>query len=65
MSFAEAITVFDDPLARIFADEGHSGDEEREIMAGHSAEARLLLVYASQRWRRIACASSVPASYKE
>jgi len=43
-SFEEAITVFADPLARIFNDEEHSGDERREIIIGHSAERNLLLV---------------------
>ena len=37
VSFEEAMTVFADPLARIFADDEHSGDERREIIIGHSA----------------------------
>jgi uncharacterized protein len=36
--------VFADPLARIFADEGHSADQRREIIIGHSQAKRLLLV---------------------
>lgn len=36
--------MFGDPLARIFADEGHSTDERREIIIGHSRAKRLLLV---------------------
>ena len=44
LSFEEAITVFADPLARIFDDEGHSGDERREIIIGHSAQQNLILV---------------------
>jgi len=35
VSFDEASTVFDDPLARIFADEVHSFAEKREIIIGH------------------------------
>jgi len=31
VSFQEAMTVFADPLARIFTDEAHSADERREI----------------------------------
>lgn len=42
VSFAEAASVFSDPLARIFADEGHSVEERREIIIGHSN--RLLVV---------------------
>jgi uncharacterized DUF497 family protein len=34
ISFDEAATVFDDPLARIFDDELHSIDEAREIILG-------------------------------
>jgi len=44
ITFSEATTVFGDPLARIFADEDHSTDEQREIMIGHSQAKRLLLV---------------------
>ena len=42
VSFAEATSVFSDPLARIFEDEYHSTDERREIILGHSRTARLL-----------------------
>lgn len=44
VSFEEALTVFADPLARIFPDERHSIDELREIIIGHSAQQHLLLV---------------------
>lgn len=49
VSFDEATTVFDDPLARIFADEPHSIDEKREIMIGHSINERLLVVCFADR----------------
>jgi uncharacterized protein len=49
MSFDEASTVFHDPLARIFNDESHSGDELREIAVGHSVTGRLLLVSFVER----------------
>ena len=49
MSFEEALTVFADPLARIFDDEDHSIDEQREIIVGHSARLRLLVVCFSAR----------------
>ena len=44
VSFAEAASVFANPLARIFADEEHSAEESREIVIGHSAAQHLLLV---------------------
>ena len=44
ISFEEALTVFADPLARIFPDEEHSVDELREIIIGHSARRQLMLV---------------------
>lgn len=44
MSFDEALTVFADPMARIFEDEDHSIDERREIIIGHFDNARLLVV---------------------
>jgi uncharacterized protein len=34
ISFEEAMTVFADPLARIFPDEDHSAHELREIIIG-------------------------------
>jgi uncharacterized protein len=44
IAFSEATSVFGDPLARIFADDHHSVDEQREIIIGHSHAKRLLLV---------------------
>jgi uncharacterized DUF497 family protein len=39
VSFAEAVSVFSNPLARIFPDEGHSTEESREIVyEGHVAK---------------------------
>lgn len=50
VSFEEALTVFADPLARIFDDEDHSIEEQREIIVGHSAKEHLLVVcFTSQR----------------
>jgi uncharacterized protein len=55
VTFEEASTVFADSLARIFDDPGHSADEDREIIVGHSAEQRLLVVSftARRHWIRI------------
>ena len=44
VSFAEAETVFVNELAQIHDDPDHSQDEAREIIVGHSAVDRLLLV---------------------
>jgi uncharacterized protein len=45
VSFEEAQTVFNNPLAMIFDDEAHSSlAEYREIIIGHSQQNRLLLV---------------------
>jgi uncharacterized protein len=49
VSFDEATTVFDDPLARIFDDQLHSIDEKREIIIGHSINERLLVVCFAER----------------
>jgi len=49
VSFDEALTVFADPFARIFDDEDHSMDEQREIIIGHSIGLRLLVVCFSAR----------------
>lgn len=49
ISFDEATTVFDDPLAVIFDDVNHSSRERREIIVGHSINDRLLLVCFSER----------------
>jgi len=48
-TFDEASTVFSDSLARTFDDEGHSADERREIIIGHSILGRLLLVCFTER----------------
>jgi uncharacterized DUF497 family protein len=49
VSFDEASTVFNDPLAHIFDDEKHSTEEHREIIIGYSIINRLVLVYFIER----------------
>jgi uncharacterized DUF497 family protein len=49
VSFAEAITVFADPLAAIFDDPDHSEVELRELIVGHSIRDRLLIVSFTER----------------
>ena len=53
ISFRDAITVFADPLAKVFEDPDHSQEEKREIIIGHSAERRLLLVCFIERDDRV------------
>jgi len=49
IGFSEAVSVFVDPLARIFLDEDHSSEEQREIIIGYSVARRLLLVSFTER----------------
>lgn len=49
ITFDEASTVFNNPLACIFDDEDHSGDEPREIIIGHSVIDRPLVVSFTER----------------
>ena len=49
VSFDEACTVFNDPLAVIFPDEAHSFSGQREIIVGHSVLSRLLIVSFTER----------------
>lgn len=44
VSFEEAVTVFEDPLAVCFADPAHSSAQERLILVGYSSQSRLLFV---------------------
>ena len=52
VAFEEALTVFADPLARIFNDPDHSEHERRELIVGHSAQQRLLVVSFTERQPR-------------
>jgi hypothetical protein len=65
VSFEEARTVFDDPLAAIFDDEWHSGGEQREIIIGRSRESRLLLVCFTEEPRAVRIFSARPATRQE
>jgi uncharacterized DUF497 family protein len=66
VSFHEAASVFDDPLADIYDDEDHSNGGTREIILGHSARARLLLVsFAERAPNRIRIISARSANRRE
>jgi uncharacterized protein len=65
VSFEEAMTVFGDPLARIFSDPDHSVDERREIMIGHSIQGRLLLVWFAERRKQVRIIGAREATRRE
>ncbi|HSU83798.1 MAG TPA: BrnT family toxin [Thermoanaerobaculia bacterium] len=65
VSFEEALTVFDDPLAVIFDDEDHSQGELREIIIGHSNRNQLVLACFTERSRRVRIISARPATRRE
>ena len=49
VAFEDATTVFDDPLAVIFYDKAHAGDDVRELIIGHAATQQLLVVVFAER----------------
>jgi uncharacterized protein len=61
----EALTVFSDPLARVFNDPDHSSTEAREIIIGHSNKERLLVVCFTQRGDAVRLFSSRKATRQE
>jgi uncharacterized DUF497 family protein len=65
ISFEEAMTVFANPLARIFPDEEHSIDELREIIIGHSARHQLILVHFTSIKDRVRIFSARKATRRE
>jgi uncharacterized protein len=65
VSFEEAQTLFDNPLAVIFDDEAHSIDEQREIIIGHSRQNRLLLVAFTERFGNVRIISARLATRQE
>lgn len=65
ITFEEATTVFDDPLAVIFDDEEHSLYEIREIIVGHSIQSKLLFVSFTERDGSIRIISARRATVRE
>lgn len=65
VTFDEAMTVFADPLAAIFDDDEHSAEEKREIIVGHSAKGRLLLVSFTERGEAVRIISARRATKRE
>ena len=65
VSFGEALTVFGNPLAQIFDDPDHSAEEIREIIIGHSARNRLLVVSFTERADKLRIISARCATGRE
>ncbi len=65
ISFEEAKTIFDNPLAVIFDDPYHSIGEIREIIVGHSSKNHLLVVAFTERTGVIRIVSARLANRRE
>jgi len=65
VSFDEAATVFQDPLAGIHPDPDHSESENRAILIGHSTAGRLLLVAFTDRQSNIRLISARATTRRE
>ena len=65
VSFEEAQTVFNNPLALIFEDKLQSAQEYREIIIGHSQGNRLLLVSFTERPQAIRIISARIVTQRE
>jgi hypothetical protein len=65
VSFQEAATVFNDPLAITYSDPDHSDEEDRFLTFGNSVNGRLLVVSHTDRNDRTRIISARPATRKE
>lgn len=65
VSFAEASTLFGDPLELTIADPDHSHGEFRFLSLGRSHAGRLLVVAYTERDHRIRIISARPATSRE
>jgi len=65
VSFAEASTVFGDPLSIVFGDPDHSAEEDRYLIVGHSYKNRLLIVAFTERENRIRIISARKLTARE
>jgi len=65
VSFAEASTVFADPLSRTIPDPLHSDDEERFIIVGESAAGHTLVVVHTHRGESVRIISARKATPRE
>jgi uncharacterized DUF497 family protein len=65
VSFAEAMTVFGDPLEVTIPDPDHSEEEFRFVSIGRSGQGRLLVVAYTEREARIRLINAREAAPKE
>jgi uncharacterized DUF497 family protein len=65
IGFAEASTVFDDPLSITIPDPDHSAEEERLVIIGISSKQSLLVVVHTVRGERIRLISARSATKRE
>jgi len=65
VSFAEAITIFGDPLEVTIPDPDHSEGEFRFLSLGRSSRGRVLVVAYTEREGRIRLISAREATPKE
>ncbi len=65
VTFAEAMTVFGDPLELLIADPHHSEDESRFLSMGLSATGRLLVVAYTERRGRVRIINAREATPRE
>ncbi len=65
VSFAEAATVFGDPLAVTFFDPDHSDDEDRFLTIGLSIDGRALILSHTDRGDRVRIISARVATKSE
>ncbi len=62
VTFAEAATVFDDPLAITFFDPDHSQEESRFLTIGMSIDGRVLILSHTDRGENIRIISARAAT---
>ena len=65
VEFAEAQTVFGDPLETTIPDPGHSEGEHRFLSMGRSLASRVLVVSYTERDGRVRIISARPATGRE
>ena len=65
VDFAEAATLFNDPLSITYADPDHSVDEDRYIIIGMSTSGKLLIVAHTDRHNITRLISARPVTTRE
>ena len=65
LSFAEAATVFDDPMSTTVADPDHSVDEDRFLIVGMTARGQPIIVSFVEQSHMIRLISARPLTKRE